>query len=137
MRVDFGPLSTNRSLPELPTRVQSGSVADRPEPCTAAIGILLDTTHVTFRIDDFDLKNVATVNVNVLNLLIFFIVCLLLLRGIEWVILAQYRGSVFLVQSFCSIGTILPPRPARAIRRRAQRRSRMARLRATSGAKRP
>jgi hypothetical protein len=39
--------------------------------------------------------------------------------------------------SFCSIGTILPPRPARAIRRRAQRRSRMARLRATSGAKRP
>jgi len=29
MRVDFGRLSTNRSLPELPTRVQSGSVADK------------------------------------------------------------------------------------------------------------
>src|SRR5499425_1016946 len=36
------------------------------------------------------------------------------------------------VLSFCSIGTILPSRPTRAICRRAQRRSRMARLRATA-----
>jgi hypothetical protein len=40
------------------------------------------------------------------------------------------------VQSFCSIGTILPSRPARATRRRAQRRSRMARFRATAPAAR-
>jgi len=61
------------------------------------------------------------------------LVNLLPLRGIEWVDLAWDR--VFF-QSFCSIGTILPPRPARAIRRRAQRRSRMARLRATASAAR-
>src|SRR5580700_3216800 len=41
-----------------------------------------------------------------------------------------------LVPSFCSIGTILPPRPARASCRRAQWRSRMARLRATASAAR-
>jgi hypothetical protein len=41
-----------------------------------------------------------------------------------------------LVQSFCSIGTILPSRPARGPCRRAQRRSRMARLRATASAAR-
>jgi hypothetical protein len=40
------------------------------------------------------------------------------------------------VSSFCSIGTILPSRPARATCRRAQRRSRMARLRATAPAAR-
>ena len=39
-------------------------------------------------------------------------------------------------QSFCSIGTILPSRPARGLCRRAQRRSRMARLRATASAAR-
>ena len=38
--------------------------------------------------------------------------------------------------SFCSIGTILPSRPAPSPRRRAQRRSRMARLRATASAAR-
>src|SRR5258707_1049463 len=38
--------------------------------------------------------------------------------------------------SFCSIGTILPPRPAHNECRRAQRRSRMARLRATASAAR-
>jgi len=37
-----------------------------------------------------------------------------------------------LVPSFCSIDTILPPRPAHSQCRRAQRRSRMARLRATA-----
>src|SRR6202050_3591997 len=41
-----------------------------------------------------------------------------------------------LVPSFGSIGTILPPRPARASCRRAQWRSRMARLRATASAAR-
>ena len=41
-----------------------------------------------------------------------------------------------LVPSFCSIGTILPSRPARGPCRRAQRRSRMARLRATASAAR-
>src|SRR5271155_2244988 len=41
-----------------------------------------------------------------------------------------------LVPSFCSIGTILPPRPAHSQGRRAQRRSRMARLRATAPAAR-
>src|SRR5271154_856346 len=41
-----------------------------------------------------------------------------------------------LVPSFCSIGTILPPRPAHSQCRRAQRRSRMARLRATAPAAR-
>src|ERR1700693_3511519 len=41
-----------------------------------------------------------------------------------------------LVPSFGSIGTILPPRPARALCRRAQWRSRMARLRATASAAR-
>ena len=41
-----------------------------------------------------------------------------------------------LVQSFCSIGTILPSRPARSPCRRAQRWSRMARLRATASAAR-
>src|ERR1700688_1096301 len=40
------------------------------------------------------------------------------------------------VPSFCSIGTILPSRPARGPCRRAQRRSRMARLRATASAAR-
>src|SRR5258706_8387717 len=40
------------------------------------------------------------------------------------------------VPSFCSIGTILPPRPAHNECRRAQRRSRMARLRATASAAR-
>src|SRR5271166_6423904 len=38
--------------------------------------------------------------------------------------------------SFCSIAAILPSRPARATCRRAQRRSRMARLRATAPAAR-
>jgi len=38
--------------------------------------------------------------------------------------------------SFCSIGAILPSRPARGPCRRAQRRSRMARLRATASAAR-
>src|SRR5260370_33227479 len=38
--------------------------------------------------------------------------------------------------SFCSIGTIIPPRPAHNECRRAQRRSRMARLRATASAAR-
>src|SRR5215472_17701543 len=37
-----------------------------------------------------------------------------------------------LVASFCSIDAILPPRPAHSQCRRAQRRSRMARLRATA-----
>jgi hypothetical protein len=41
-----------------------------------------------------------------------------------------------LIPSFCSIGTILPSRPARRPCRRAQRRSRMARLRATASAAR-
>ena len=45
-------------------------------------------------------------------------------------------STVPLVPSFCSIGTILPSRPARATGRRAQRRSRMARLRATAPAAR-
>ena len=40
------------------------------------------------------------------------------------------------VPSFCSIDTILPPRPAHSQCRRAQRRSRMARLRATAPAAR-
>ena len=40
------------------------------------------------------------------------------------------------VPSFCSIGTILPSRPAHNQCRRAQRRSRMARLRATASAAR-
>jgi len=41
-----------------------------------------------------------------------------------------------LVRSFCSIGTILPPRPAQRPGRRAQRPSRRARLRATASAAR-
>jgi hypothetical protein len=41
-----------------------------------------------------------------------------------------------IVPSFCSIGTILPSRPARSRCRRAQRLSRMARLRATAPAAR-
>jgi hypothetical protein len=48
----------------------------------------------------------------------------------------RHRSTAAPVQSFCSIGTILPSRPARATRRRAQRRSRMARLRATAPAAR-
>jgi hypothetical protein len=47
-----------------------------------------------------------------------------------------YRSTTALVPSFGSIGTILPPRPARAWCRRAQWRSRMARLRATASAAR-
>src|SRR4029077_7457312 len=58
------------------------------------------------------------------------------LRGIEWVILASFEALSSSVQSFCSIGTILPSRPARAICRGAQRRSRMARLRAPASAAR-
>jgi ABC transporter substrate binding protein len=46
------------------------------------------------------------------------------------------RSTASRVPSFCSIGTILPPRPAHSPCRRAQRRSRMARLRATASAAR-
>src|SRR5580693_2101005 len=49
---------------------------------------------------------------------------------------SRHRPTAAPGQSFCSIGTILPPRPARATCRRAQRRSRMARLRATASAAR-
>src|SRR6266478_6475453 len=42
------------------------------------------------------------------------------------------QRQAVLVLSFCSIGPILPSRPTRAICWRAQRQSRMARLRATA-----
>src|SRR5260370_34527960 len=45
-------------------------------------------------------------------------------------------STAALVPSLCSIGTILPSRPARSHCRRAQRRSRMARLRVTASAAR-
>ena len=49
---------------------------------------------------------------------------------------SRHRPTAAAVPSFCSIGTILPSRPARATSRRAQRQSRMARLRATAPAAR-
>ena len=49
---------------------------------------------------------------------------------------ARHRPTAAAAPSFCSIGAILPSRPARATCRRAQRRSRMARLRATAPAAR-
>jgi len=50
--------------------------------------------------------------------------------------LTAYRRLYWEVPSFCSIGTILPSRPARETCRRAQWQSRMARLRATASAAR-
>src|SRR5216684_6583977 len=50
--------------------------------------------------------------------------------------LYSVRERYWEVPSFCSIGTILPSRPAHNQCRRAQRRSRMARLRATASAAR-
>ena len=59
-----------------------------------------------------------------------------LLRAAFWAQDEDHRPTGSRVPSFCSIGAILPSRPARSPCRRAQRRSRMARLRATASAAR-
>ena len=58
------------------------------------------------------------------------------LRAAFWAQDEDHRPTGSRVPSFCSIGAILPSRPARSPCRRAQRRSRMARLRATASAAR-
>jgi len=57
------------------------------------------------------------------------------LRAAFWAQDEDHRPTGSRVPSFCSIGAILPSRPARSPCRCAQRRSRMARLRAASAAR--